>query len=151
MGASWPVLLFAVPIGLGEPPVSSSMRIAWGAMAGAENRTAAYSVVTLTQEIAVLLGPLLLAAIVAAASAAAALLVVGGLASLGTLVLAAVIPRRLHADPGEPRRHALRSPGVRLALAVNLLFARGWAASSWRFRHWPASGASRRSADCCSP
>ncbi|MGA8218302.1 MAG: MFS transporter [Solirubrobacterales bacterium] len=119
------MLLFAVPIGLGEPPVSSSMRLAWGAMAGAENRTAAYSVVTLTQEIAVLLGPLLLAAIVVTASAAAALLVVGGLASLGTLVLAAVIPRRLHADPGEPRRHALRSPGVRLALAVNLLFATG--------------------------
>jgi predicted MFS family arabinose efflux permease len=103
--------------------VSSSMRLAWGRMAGAENRTAAYSVVTLTQEIAVLLGPLLLAAIVAVASAAAAVLVVGGLASLGTLVLAAVMPRQLHADPTEQRRSALRSPRVRLALFVNLLFA----------------------------
>jgi predicted MFS family arabinose efflux permease len=122
-GASWPVLLFAIPIGLGEPPVSASMRIAWGRMADPEDRTAAYSVVTLTQELAVLLGPLLLAAIVAIASAAAAVLVVGGLASTGTIVLAAVLPRHLHTDGPERRPHALGSAGVRLALAVNLIFA----------------------------
>ena len=122
-GATWPVLLFAIPIGLGEPPVSASMRLAWGRMAEAEDRTAAYSVVTLTQELAVLLGPLLLAAIVAVASAAAAVLVVGGLSSAGTLFLATVIPGRPHLDPAEQRRSALRSPGVRLALAVNLIFA----------------------------
>jgi predicted MFS family arabinose efflux permease len=122
-GGTWPVLLFAIPIGFGEPPVSASMRLAWGRMAESEDRTAAYSVVTLTQEIAVLLGPLLLAAVVAVASAAAAVLVVGGLASVGTLLLAAVMPGQLHADPGERRRSALRSPGVRLALLVNLFFA----------------------------
>jgi predicted MFS family arabinose efflux permease len=122
-GGTWPVILFAIPVGLGEPPVSASMRLAWGRMAGPEDRTAAYSVVTLTQEIAVLLGPLLLAALVAVASAAVAVLVVGGLASAGTLVLAAVMPRQLHADPSERRRSALRSPGVRLALLVNLFFA----------------------------
>ncbi len=123
VGATWPVLLFAIPIGLGEPPVSASMRITWGRMAGEEDRTAAYSFVTLTQEIAVLLGPLLLAAVVAVASAAAAVLVVGGLASAGTLVLAAVMPRDLHAEPRVGRRSALRSGGVRLALVVNLGFA----------------------------
>ena len=122
-GASWPVILFAIPIGLGEPPISASMRIAWGRMAKSEDRTAAYSVVTLTQEVAILLGPLLLAAVVALASAAAALLVVGGLASAGTLVLAAVMPREPHLDAGEQHRSALRSGGVRLALAVNLVFA----------------------------
>jgi predicted MFS family arabinose efflux permease len=122
-GASWPVLLFAIPIGLGEPPVSASMRLAWGRMAAAEDRTAAYSVVTLTQEVAVLLGPLLLAAVVALASAAAAVLVVGGLASAGTVALAAVMPREPHLEAGEGRRSALRSRGVRLALAVNLTFA----------------------------
>jgi predicted MFS family arabinose efflux permease len=122
-GASWPLLLFAIPIGLGEPPVSASMRIAWGQMAEPEDRTAAYSVVTLTQEIAVLLGPLLLAVVVALASAAAAVLVVGGLSAGGTLVLAAVMPRQLHADPQARRRSALRSPGVWLALIVNLGFA----------------------------
>lgn len=122
-GASWPVLLFAIPVGLGEPPVSASMRLAWGRMAGTEDRTAAYSVVTLTQELAVLLGPLLLAAMVALASAAAAVLVVGALSSAGTLALAVVMPRQLHANPPESRRSALRSPGVRLALAVNLAFA----------------------------
>jgi predicted MFS family arabinose efflux permease len=99
------------------------MRIAWGRMAESEDRTAAYSVVTLTQELAVLLGPLLLAAIVAVASAAAAVLVVGGLSSAGTLFLATVIPRAAHLDPTEQRRSALRSPGVRLALSVNLIFA----------------------------
>ena len=122
-GATWPVLVFAIPIGLGEPPVSASMRLAWGRMADPADRTAAYSVVTLTQEIAVLLGPLLLAAIVALASAAAAVLVVGGLSSAGTLALAAVMPRRLHAEGTERRRSALRSAGVRLALMVNLTFA----------------------------
>jgi MFS family permease len=122
-GAGWPVVLFAIPIGLGEPPVSASMRIAWGRMAGSEDRTAAYSVVTLTQELAVLLGPLVLAAVVAVASAAAAVLVVGGLASIGTLALAAVMPRRLPAGEGRRRPSAMRSAGVRLALLVNLLFA----------------------------
>src|SRR5262249_12586007 len=78
---------------------------------------------TLTQETAVLLGPLLLAAMVAVASAAAAVLVVGGLASAGTLLLAAVMPREAHPEQTEPRRNALRSPGVRLALEVNLIFA----------------------------
>jgi predicted MFS family arabinose efflux permease len=122
-GATWPVILFAIPIGLGEPPVSASMRIAWGRMAGNEDRTAAYSVVTLTQEIAVLLGPLLLAVVMAVASAAAAVLVVGGLSSAGTLALAAVMPREPHLDADVPHRSALRSGGVRLALAVNLFFA----------------------------
>jgi predicted MFS family arabinose efflux permease len=122
-GASWPVILFAIPIGLGEPPVSASMRIAWGRVAGKEDRTAAYSVVTLTQEVAVLLGPLLLAAVVAVASAAAAVLVVGGLSSAGTLVLAAVMPRQPHLDADEEHHSALRSGGVRLALVVNLFFA----------------------------
>jgi MFS family permease len=122
-GGTWPVILFAIPVGLGEPPVSASMRLAWGRMSGSEDRTAAYSVVTLTQEVAVLLGPLLLAAIVAVASAAAAVLVVGGLSSAGTLALAAVMPGQLHADPSVRRRSALRSRGVRLALLVNLLFA----------------------------
>ncbi len=124
VGATWPLLLFAIPIGLGEPPVSASMRITWGRMADAEDRTAAYSVVTLTQELAVLLGPLLLAFIVAVASAAAAVLIVGGLASAGTVVLAFVMPRHLHAEQVR-HRSALRSPGVRLALMVNLSFALG--------------------------
>lgn len=122
-GGSWPVLLFAIPIGLGEPPVSASMRITWGRMAAPEDRTAAYSVVTLTQELAVLLGPLLLAVMVAVASAAAAVLVVGGLASAGTVVLAMVMPRQLHEGPAGTRRSALRSKGVRTALSVNLFFA----------------------------
>jgi predicted MFS family arabinose efflux permease len=122
-GASWAAVPLAIPIGLGEPPVSAGMRLAWGRMAGAGDRTAAYSLVTLTQEIAVLLGPLLLALIVAVASAAAALVAVGGVSSAGTVALAAVMPRRLHGERPRSRVGALRSPGVRVALTVNLAFA----------------------------
>ncbi len=122
VGATWAVAFFGLPIGFGLPPVSASMRIAWGRMAETEDRTAAYSAVTLTQEVAVLLGPLLLAAIVALASAAAAVLVVGGLAVAGSLVLASVMPRRLHDESAPERRNALRSSGVRLALLVNFVF-----------------------------
>ena len=122
-GASWAAVAFAVPIGLGEPPVSAGMRLAWGRMAGQRDRTAAYSLVSLTQEAAVLLGPLILALLVAVASAAAGLLVVGALSSLGTFALAAVMPSRLHEAGAGDRRSALRSRGVRLALLVNLGFA----------------------------
>lgn len=122
VGGTWPLLFFALPIGLGMPPVSASMRIAWGRMADEEDRTAAYSVVTLTQELAVLLGPLLLAALVAAASATAAVLVVAGLAAAGSVALAFAMPRHLHVQAVRTRS-ALRSPGVRLALLVNLCFA----------------------------
>jgi predicted MFS family arabinose efflux permease len=45
------------------------------------------------------------------------------MASVGTLILAAVIPRRLHSGETVRSGSALRSPGVRLALAVNLVFA----------------------------
>src|SRR5215208_1729665 len=121
-GARWPLLLFAIPIGLSEPPVSASMRIAWGRMTGFGDRTAAYSVVTMTQEAAILLGPLLLALMVAVASAAAGVLVVGGLSSGGTLALAAVMPGGGHLAEGRPPS-AVRSAGVRLALTVNLSFA----------------------------
>jgi predicted MFS family arabinose efflux permease len=121
-GAGWPVLLFAIPVGLSEPPVSASMRIAWGRMAEPGDRTAAYSIVTLTQEGAILLGPLMLALMVAVASAAAGVLVVGALSSVGTLALAAVMPRGGHLSEAR-RSSALRSAGVRLALIVNLVFA----------------------------
>jgi MFS family permease len=122
-GESWAAAALAVPIGLGEPPVSAGMRLAWGRLAGDGDRTATYSVVTLTQEVAILLGPLLLALIVAVGSAAAAFLVVGGISSAGALALAAVMPRRLHADRVEPSRSAVRSRGVRLSLAINVVFA----------------------------
>jgi predicted MFS family arabinose efflux permease len=86
------------------------------------DRTAAYSLVTLTQEAAILLGPLLLALMVAVASAAAGILVVGALSSVGTLALAALMPRGGHLSGARPSS-ALRAAGVRLALVVNLVFA----------------------------
>ena len=122
-GATWAVVPLAVPIGLGEPPVSQAMRITWSSWAEGGDRTAAYSLVTLIQEIAVLLGPLVLAAVVAVASAAAGLVVVGSLAATGAFALAAVMPHRPPERPAATRQLALRSPGVRLALAVTVLFA----------------------------
>src|SRR5438477_7969161 len=55
--------------GLTLPPVSTTMRVEWAKMVGEEDRTAAYSLVYLTQELAILTGPLILAGVVAAASA----------------------------------------------------------------------------------
>jgi predicted MFS family arabinose efflux permease len=122
-GATWIVVPLAIPIGLGEPPVSQGMRIAWGRWTSAEERTAAYSLVTLIQEIAVLLGPLILAAVVAVASAAAGLVVVGVVAGIGALALAALMPTRDRAAESPSRHLALRSAGIRAALAVTVLFA----------------------------
>src|SRR4029450_5419255 len=71
----------------------------------------------------VLLGPLILAAVVAGASAAAALLVVGGLAAGGAFVLAAMMATPERPQGRTARQFALRSSGVRIALAVTVLFA----------------------------
>jgi MFS family permease len=121
-GAQWPLLLLALPVGLGEPPVAQSMRVTWAEIAREEDRTAAYSLITLIQELAVLFGPLLLAAIVALASASAALLAVTALSGLGTFALALTLPGSSARAPRSRGRLPLRFAGVRAVLAVTALF-----------------------------
>ncbi|MGA7989701.1 MAG: MFS transporter [Candidatus Dormiibacterota bacterium] len=74
-GSAWLLVLLSGCAGLALPPVSSSMRVEWGRRLPASERTAAYSLVFLTQELAILLGPLLVAALVAVESAGLALVV----------------------------------------------------------------------------
>ncbi len=106
--------------GVTLPPVSTCMRVAWGAAAPGD-RTSAYSLVYLTQELSILLGPLLLAVIVAAADASVALVVVAAVTCVGTLGFALSLPA---AEPvSSPRRGAgvLRAPGMLLLIAVGSL------------------------------
>ena len=74
-GGAWLLVLLSGCAGFALPPVSSTMRVAWGRRLPASERTAAYSLVFLTQEMAILLGPLLVAALVAVESAGLALVV----------------------------------------------------------------------------
>lgn len=79
--------------GFGLPPVSTAMRVQWAARTSASQRSAAFGLVYLTQELAILAGPLLLAAVIALASASAALIVVAALSALGSLGYAATLDR----------------------------------------------------------
>ncbi len=118
-------LLVALGIlaGLALPPVSTSMRVTWAAAAGAERRTAAYSLVYLVQELAILTGPLLFAGLTAVASASLGLISVAALASAGALSFA-VLARSLgdhRAPPAGPRRGVLRIANMQLLLLVAVL------------------------------
>jgi MFS family permease len=82
---AWSLVALSGLAGAALPPVSTTMRVEWGRRLPAGERTAAYSLVYLTQEIAVLTGPLVVAALVALQSAALALVVaavVSGVASV---------------------------------------------------------------------
>jgi predicted MFS family arabinose efflux permease len=106
------------------PPVSSAMRVGWGGLVGADERTAAYSLVYLVQELAILTGPLILAAVIAAASASAAVLVVALITAVGALWFASTA-RRAPAASGTTTMAAvgpvLRSSAVRILLAIAVL------------------------------
>ncbi|TMR10679.1 MFS transporter, partial [Nonomuraea turkmeniaca] len=86
--AGWPAWTFAVPAliaGAGLPPISVSMRFEWGRRVTDEGRTAAYSLVFLVQEMAMLVGPLLFGLMIAAESSSSlALGVVAVAAGAGT-------------------------------------------------------------------
>jgi MFS family permease len=117
----WLVVLGFVS-GLSLPPVSTSMRVDWGNEAG-EDRTAAYSLVYLTQELAILTGPILLAGLVAVASASVALATLAALAGAGSVGFALATTSKV---PGRalvalPRAVVFRSSGMRWLLAVALL------------------------------
>ena len=108
--------------GLALPPVSTAMRVHWATLTPASERTGAYGLVYLTQELSILVAPLILAAVIALASAAAAVIVVATLSAAGSLAFAAALgplPRRVQS--GAPRVNVLRIGTFRLLLAVSLL------------------------------
>jgi MFS family permease len=61
-GAVWAMAPLSAVAGLALPPVSVAMRVEWGRHVPPNERTAAFSLVYLTQEIALVTGPLLIAA-----------------------------------------------------------------------------------------
>jgi predicted MFS family arabinose efflux permease len=110
------LLAVGVLAGASLPPVSTCMRVVWGATTADSDRTSAYSLVYLTQELAILTGPLLLAAVVAAADASAALVTVAAVTCAGTLGFAASLPDDLARGVTSPRQRGgalLRAPGMR--------------------------------------
>jgi Major Facilitator Superfamily len=114
--------------GLALPPVSTSMRARWGELSDELERTAAYSLVYLVQEMSILAGPLILAALITVSSSSSALIGVAALAGAGTLGFAASMGSD-RATPGSvPHAPAmgrvggvLRTAGVRFVLLVALL------------------------------
>src|SRR5690242_10184168 len=85
------LLVLGVVAGLALAPISTAMRVAWGEAAGDDDRTAAYSMVYLIQELSLLTAPLIFAALTVATSAAAGLVVVAALSGIGTLAFAASV------------------------------------------------------------
>ncbi len=117
------LVVLGVVAGLALAPVSASMRLAWGAAGSGPDRTAAYSLVYLIQEAAVLSGPLALAAFLALGTPSLALLAVVAIATVGTLAFAASVravkPAALRPS-GETTR-VLRIKPMRLLVFVALL------------------------------
>ncbi len=112
------LVALGVLAGVSLPPVSTCMRVAWGAATPVGDRTSAYSLVYLTQELAILTGPLLLSVVIAATDASAALVTVAAVTGLGTLGFAASLAPDLDrgAPPRENGEALLRAPGMRALL-----------------------------------
>ncbi|HTU96153.1 MAG TPA: MFS transporter [Solirubrobacteraceae bacterium] len=111
------LVALGVVAGAALPPVSACMRVAWGAASDDGDRTSAYSLVYLTQELSVLTGPLLLSIVVATTNASAALITVAAVTGVGTLGFAASLPSTLRAAGTSSREHGgavLRAPGVQV-------------------------------------
>jgi MFS family permease len=116
------VVLGAVA-GLALPPVSTSMRVVWADAVPETERTAAYSLVYLTQELSILTGPLVLSVCVAAAGAPLGLIVVSVLGGAGTICFAILVGGREAARSSLPAgaRGVLREGAMRLLIAIAAL------------------------------
>jgi predicted MFS family arabinose efflux permease len=123
----WLLVVLGVVAGLALPPVSTSMRARWGEVVADGERTAAYSLVYLVQELAILAGPLILSAVTAASTSSVGLVVVAALTGAGTLGFAVSIGRHhitgpsMASGPTRRSRHPLRAPAVRAILLAALL------------------------------
>jgi predicted MFS family arabinose efflux permease len=117
------LLALGAVAGLALPPVSTAMRVAWGEAVAAEDRTAAYSMVYLTQELALLTGPLIFAAVTAPTSASLGLVVVAAASGAGTVAFAASVQSADWRRPQPPhqRGSVLRGRGMRALLTVAIL------------------------------
>lgn len=116
----WTLVVLAWTAGAGLPPVSVALRIAWGQLVPADGRTAAYSLVYLVQELAILVGPLVFGVVIALAAASPALGLVAALAGLGTLAFSWVLRAEVR-PAGQPRGRVFEHRGMWILLGVVLL------------------------------
>ena len=116
------VVGIAALTGLFPPPLGAAMRVIWGSLtAPGPQRTRAYSIDAVCEELLFTTGPLIAAAIIALTGPATVLLVTGGIAVLGTLGMtggAASRQRRARRAPAPPALRPLRQPGFVLVLVA---------------------------------
>ncbi|GAA3114475.1 hypothetical protein GCM10020001_037120 [Nonomuraea salmonea] len=147
----WPLPLLAWSAGIGLPPISVSMRIAWGARMAAEGRTAAYSLVYLVQETAMMVGPLVFGLLIAVASSSLALGVVAGAAGAGTLAFARAL-RTGHVAAVRQRGRVFTDRRMLMLLAVTtLLGAVVGGRCRWACPRWPPPATYRPRPGCSWP
>lgn len=121
--SGWLLVGLGAVAGLALPPVSTSMRVIWGAHVAADERTAAYSLVYLVQELAIFTGPLILAGLIALASAGLALVTLAVVSGAGTLAFAAFV-RVLSGGKmsGQTARESvLRQAGMGILVSIAVL------------------------------
>ncbi|HEY1510737.1 MAG TPA: MFS transporter [Solirubrobacteraceae bacterium] len=116
------LIVLGVVAGLALPSISTAMRVAWGEAAGDDDRTAAYSMVYLTQELSLLTAPLIFATLTATSSASTGLIVVAVLSGVGTLAFAASV-RSVHipqvaSRSRDGRAKVIRTRGIAPVLAA---------------------------------
>ncbi|MGP3959269.1 MFS transporter [Nonomuraea sp. 3N208] len=124
--AGWPAWTFvslAWIAGAGLPPISVSMRFEWGRRVADEGRTAAYSLVFLVQELAMLVGPLVFGLMIAVASSSLALGVVAVAAGSGTLAFSRAL--RAGRTPGARQRGRVFADRRMLVLLAVVLLLGG--------------------------
>jgi MFS family permease len=112
---AWALILLSAVAGLALPPVSAVMRVEWGMRLPASERSAAYSLVFLTQEIAILIGPLLVAVLIAIESAGLALSVAATISGVATIVFGAISTfgvRSQEAEVRAPRGQSVALPAL---------------------------------------
>ena len=117
------LVLGGVAAGISLPPVSTAMRVGWGERAETDARTAAYSLVYLVQELAILAGPLVLAAVIAVANPSAAVIVIAALTVVGAILFASSEASHSgrHSAAAARAGSALRSRGVQILVVIAML------------------------------
>jgi hypothetical protein len=116
-------VLLSIVAGLALPPVSAAMRVEWGPRVPASERTAAYSLVYLTQEIALLTGPLIVAALIALDSAGLALSVAAAIT--GAACIAFGVMSSAGGRSEEPRVQVRRRPSAAMPALLGATFLVG--------------------------
>lgn len=120
-GGAWAMILFSALAGLLLPPVSVAMRVEWGRHVPANERTAAFSLAFLTQEIALVTGPLLIAGLVGFGAGVALIIAaaITGVATIGFAALGISEVARREVSVRAPGNG--RATGIPTALAVAFL------------------------------